>query len=156
MLELTDSHLDVAAEAYAKVGLAVADAFISCWHVKYVYNLLRPVTYIQDPTGPINDPSWNPIFPTPPFPEYTSGHSTQSGAVAKVLTDLFGAIPFTDETHVTSLGLVRSFANFDAAADEAAISRLYGGIHYRAAIDDGLEQGRCIGQLILDNIQFRN
>jgi hypothetical protein len=156
ILAQLDSPLDVAAEAYARVGLAAGDAFISCWHVKFLYNLLRPVSYIQDPTGPINDPSWNPIFPTPPFPEYTSGHSTVSGACARVLTDLFGTVAFTDLTHVTTLGLVRSFASFEAAADEAAISRLFAGIHYRSAIDNGVEGGECIGQLILDNVQFRN
>ena len=136
------SSLQVAAEAYARVGIAVADAFICCWHVKYRYNLLRPVTYIQ---ARIN-PSWLPILTTPPFSEYTSGHSVQSGASAQVLTDLFGEVAFTDHTH-DGRGLApRSFGSFLEAAEEAAISRLYGGIHFRPAIELGVDQGRCIGE----------
>jgi hypothetical protein len=147
--------LDVAAEAYAKVGLAVADAFICCWEIKFTYNLLRPITYIQDPTGPINDPAWTSPIATPPFAEFTSGHSTQSSAAAMVLTDLFGDVAFTDHTHDGAGLAARSFTSFIEAADEAAISRLYGGIHYRAAIERGLEQGRCIGRTILRNVEFR-
>lgn len=148
--------LDVAVEAYARVGLAVADAFICCWDMKYFYNLLRPITYIQSPNG-INDPTWTtaPGIPTPPFPEYTSGHSTQSGAASYVLTDLLGTVAFTDDTHA-GVWPARSFGSFDEAADEAAISRLYGGIHYRAAIVRGVEQGRCIGATILDTVRFRD
>jgi len=150
-----DVALDVAAEAYARVGLAVADAFISCWEIKFTYHLLRPITYIRDAAGPINDPAWTSFITTPPFAEFSSGHSTQSGAAAFVLTDLFGAVPFTDDTHAGAGLAARSFDSFDEAADEAAISRLYGGIHYRSAIERGLEQGRCIGQVILQNVEFR-
>jgi hypothetical protein len=136
-----DSTLDVAAEAYARVGLAEMDAFICCWFVKYELNLLRPVTYVRL----LFQADWLPPLITPNFPEYPSGHSTQSGAVAEVLTDMFGVVPYTDHTH-DEIGLPpRSFESFRQAADEAAISRLYGGIHYRAAIERGLEQGRCIG-----------
>jgi hypothetical protein len=147
--------LDVAAEAYAKVGIAVADAFISCWEMKFHYNLLRPITYIRDPAGPIADGAWLSFIGTPPFAEYTSGHSTQSGAAALLLTDLLGAVPFTDHTHDGAGLTARTFQSFTEAADEAAISRLYGGIHFRSAIERGLEQGRCIGRVILDNVQFR-
>jgi membrane-associated phospholipid phosphatase len=107
-----------------------------------VYNLLRPVTYIQQ----LFDPGWLPLLVTPPFPEYPSGHSVQSGAAFEVLTDLFGpSYAFTDNTH-DNRGLVpRSFGSFLLAAQEAAVSRLYGGIHFRAAIENGLAQGRCIG-----------
>jgi hypothetical protein len=134
-----------AAEAYARVGMAVCDAFIACWYQKYTYNLLRPVTYINR----LIDPDWLPLLVTPPFPEYPSGHSVQSGAGFQVLTDLFGdGYAFVDRTH-ERLGLdPRSFASFLAAADEAAISRLYGGIHYRAAIENGLLQGRQIGRAV--------
>jgi len=148
--------LDVAAEAYAKVGIGVADAFISCWELKYYYNLLRPITYVRDAAGPINDPTWNTFIGTPPFPEYTSGHSTQSGAAAFLLEDLLGDITFTDHTHDAVPLNPRTFDTFAEAANEAAISRLYGGIHYRAAIERGIEQGQCIGAVILDNVQFRN
>lgn len=153
--EQHDMTLEDVAEAYARVGLAVADAFISCWDMKYYYNLVRPVTVIQSPAG-LNDPVWTtaPGVGTPPFPEYTSGHSVQSGAAAQVLDDLWGDLPFDDDTH-SGLWPMRSFDGFFEAADEAAISRLYGGIHYRAAIERGVEQGRCVGQTILENVDFR-
>lgn len=137
-----DLSLAAAAEAYAKVGIAVADAFIGCWSTKYVHSLLRPVSYIRN----LIDSGWTPLLATPPFPEYTSGHSVQSGAAAQVLTNLFGEVAFVDRTH-ESRGLpARSFSSFHEAAEEAAVSRLYGGIHFRAAIERGLEQGRCIGR----------
>jgi len=147
--------LEDAAEAYVRVGLAVADAFISCWDMKYHYNYLRPITFIRDPAG-INDAAWTTAagVGTPPFPEYTSGHSVQSGAAAQVLDDLWGAVAFVDNTH-DGLHPERSFTGFFEAAQEAAISRLYGGIHYRAAIDRGVEQGRCVGETILDEVSFR-
>jgi PAP2 superfamily len=139
-----DVGLDVAAEAYARVGLAVGDAFVSCWNAKYRYNLLRPITYIQHQI----DQGWTSILITPPFPEYTSGHSVQSGAWAQVMTDLFGAVSFTDHTH-DSRGLTpRSFGSFLDAAQEAAISRLYGGIHFRSAIERGVEQGVGVGRAV--------
>lgn len=143
--------LEDAAEAYARVGIGVADAFIACWATKYQYNLLRPVTYIQL----YIDPAWLPLLATPPFPEYTSGHSTQSGAAVLLLTDMLGAFRFTDRTHEFRGLAARTFSSFEEAADEAAISRLYGGIHYRAAIDLGLAQGRCVGQAILNRVEFR-
>jgi len=95
------------------------------------------------------DPDWLPLVNTPPFPEYPSGHSVQSAAAAEVLTDLFGdRYAFTDQTHADRGYLPRSFESFQAAAAEAAISRLYGGIHYRSAIEQGLAEGRCIGQQV--------
>jgi hypothetical protein len=139
-----DLTLDRAAEAYAKVGIAVADTFISCWRTKYQYNLLRPVTYIRS----VIDPSWTPLLTTPPFPEYTSGHSVQTAAAAHVLTTLFGQLAFTDHTHDERGLPARSFSSFVDAAEEAAISRLYGGIHFRAAIERGLAQGACIGKRV--------
>lgn len=142
--------LDVAAEAYAKVGIAVADAFISCWSTKFQYNLLRPVTYIRG----VIDPTWDPLLVTPPFPEHTSGHSVQSAASAQVLTDLFGTVAFTDHTNDDRGLAPRSFGSFHGAADEAAISRLYGGIHFSTAIALGLEQGRCVGRRVND-LEFR-
>jgi hypothetical protein len=145
VLRAEGASLAVAAEAYAKVGCAVADAFIACWHQKYVYNLLRPVTYIRQ----LIDENWSTLLMTPPFPEYPSGHSVQSGAAFQVLTDLFGdGYAFTDHTHDARGLAPRSFGSFYEAADEAAISRLYGGIHFRAAIDNGVEQGKCIGRAV--------
>lgn len=147
VLQARDASLAEAAEAYAKVGIAVCDAFIACWQTKYVYNLLRPITYIRRHI----DPSWGDPLPvgTPPFPEYTSGHSVQSGATATVLTALFGRVRFTDHTHDARGFAPRTFDSFDDFADEAAISRLYGGIHYRAAIEQGLAQGRCVGDAVV-------
>jgi hypothetical protein len=146
------SALGVAAEAYARVGLAVADAFIACWWTKYEYNLLRPITYLHEVLA---DPAWTTPVNTPPFPEYTSGHSVQSAATAQVLTGLFGEMTFADHTH-GELGLApRTFTTFFAYAEEAAISRLYGGIHFRSAIELGIEQGKCIGERV-NALQFRS
>jgi membrane-associated phospholipid phosphatase len=129
------------ADVLARLGIAVADAFIACWHDKYAYRLVRPVTYIRRSF----DPAWTPLLSTPPFPEYPSGHSTVSGASAEVLSALFGEDHAFEDRTPTSEGLPpRRFASFRAAADEAGISRLYGGIHFRPAIESGLEQGRCV------------
>jgi hypothetical protein len=147
--------LDVVAEAYARVGIAIHDAFIACWRVKFDTYLVRPVTYIQANI----DPAWDPLLGTPGFPTYTSGHSTQSGAASTVLTDLFGPLAFTDTSH-TDLNpelthVDRSFDNFLQAANEAAASRLYGGIHFPFDNQDGFNQGQCIGEIINTRIAFR-
>ena len=148
------ANLARAAEVYAKLGMGVHDAFVSCWKTKYETNLIRPITYIHE----YIDDSWTNPLPTPPFPEYTSGHSVQSGATAQILTDLLGEnYAFVDRTHITRTdidGSARSFSSFYEFADEAAISRLYGGIHYRAAIELGVEQGIEIGKNI-GTLQFR-
>ncbi len=144
--------LALAVEASARTGIAVAGAFISCWAAKFAHDLPRPITCIDN----VIDPAWTPLLATPPFPEHTSGRSTQSGAAATVLTDLFGDLPFVDDTHASRGIPARSFTSFLHAADEAAISRLYGGIHYRAAIEDGVNQGACAGDAILDNVRFLN
>ena len=134
--------VEVISSTLAKLGVAQADAFISCWSTKFRYNLLRPVTYIKRHI----DPAWEPLLITPPFPEYTSGHSTQSGAASTVLTSIFGdSFPFDDATHEDEGLPVRSFASFEAAAEEAAMSRLYGGIHFRFGNEAGLVQGRAVG-----------
>jgi hypothetical protein len=138
-----------AADAYAAVGIAISDALIACWRTKYRDNVLRPITYVQR----VIDPAWTPLLVTPPFPEYTSGHSVQSMAAAVVLTGLFGTHPFTDRTHSARSGPPRSFASFDDAAREAGASRMYGGIHFRAAIDRGLQQGACVGREVLASFQ---
>lgn len=152
-----NDHLSLAAaaEAYTRVGIAVHDAFIQCWNTKYIANLQRPVTYINDNI----DPGWRPYIATPGFPSYTSGHSTQSAAAARVLTDMFGIKSFTDTTH-TDHGLLppqqpRRFDSFDEAAIEAAVSRLYGGIHFRFDNVDGLASGQCIGQAIHGRVSFK-
>lgn len=142
-----DRSLADAAVAYARLGIAVCDAFIACWRVKYVNNLLRPISYVRSHI----DPTWGDPLPltTPPFPEYTSGHSVQSAAAAEVLIATFGEMAFTDHSHDARGLAPRSFASFTAFAEEAAISRLYGGIHFRSAIERGLEQGRCVGARVV-------
>ena len=140
------------AEAYALTSIALADAFISCWDEKYRSNLVRPETYIER----YIDSTWFPLLETPAFPEYTSGHSVISSAAAIALTDLIGdEVAFLDSTEV-QFGLpARSFSSFQEAAEEAAISRLYGGIHYRPAIENGVEQGKKIGNWVLQHIETR-
>lgn len=132
-------------DVLARVGVAIADGFIACWDSKFEYDLLRPVTYIRR----VIDKSWEPLLITPPFPEYPSGHSSQSGAAALVLDAALGSgFAFDDATHARDGLKPRHFVGFWAAAEEAAISRLYGGIHFRAACAQGLVQGRCVGEKV--------
>ncbi len=140
VLDDDDADLLTAARAHAVLGMTLGDAFIGCWHTKYEECRMRPVTYIQAHI----DPEWSSLIPTPPFPEYTSGHSVASGAAAEVLTAMLGDRAFVDVTR-PDLG-ERAFDSFRAAADEAAISRLFAGIHYPMGIEAGLEQGVCVGQ----------
>ncbi len=145
ILERDRADIATRAEILARLGIAISDAFIGCWDAKFQYDLVRPVTYIRR----VIDPGFEPLLITPPFPEYPSGHSTQSGAAAAVLTDFFGQnFAFTDSTHADDGMPPRDFPSFDAAAEEAALSRLYGGIHFRTAIERGLDQGRCIGAYV--------
>ncbi len=140
------------AEAYARTAIALADGFISVWDEKYRSNLVRPETVINAHL----DEQWEPLLQTPPFPEYTSGHSGISTAAATVLTDEFGdGFAFTDSTEIHYGLPVRSFSSFNEAAAEAAISRLYGGIHYRMAIEEGVSQGRKVGELVVQRIRPR-
>jgi hypothetical protein len=140
------------AEAYVRVALSLADGFISCWDEKYRSRLVRPETFINQHL----DENWVPFLQTPPFPEYTSGHSVVSGAAAEALTDLFGDnFAFTDSTEVEYGMGVRSFSSFQAAAEEASESRVYGGIHYRPAIEHGLQQGRAVGVFIRKRLKTR-
>ena len=134
--------IDRVVEILTRVGVAEADAFIGCWNTKFQYDLVRPFTYIRK----VIDPKWNALLITPPFPEYPSGHSTNSAAAALVLTSIFGeSYAFEDATPKADGLPSRKFASFADAAKEAANSRLLGGIHFRAAIERGLDQGRCIG-----------
>ncbi|MBA2707095.1 MAG: vanadium-dependent haloperoxidase [Gemmatimonadaceae bacterium] len=140
------------AEAYARTAMAIADGFISSWDEKYRSSLVRPETVINA----YLDEAWQPLLQTPPFPEYTSGHSVISTAAAAVLNDLFGdKFAFTDSTEVEYGLPVRSFSSFNQAAAEAAISRLYGGIHYRMAIEEGSIQGRNVGEHVVRQIRTR-
>jgi hypothetical protein len=147
-----NSKLEHIAYGWVKLGLAVNDAFISCWQSKFHYNYIRPITYIQNHV----DAGWIPMIIPPPFPEYTSGHSVQAGAAVEVLTDLFGDnYAFTDHTHDDlDLGLSpRYYSSFYDCADEAAMSRLYGGIHFMPAISIGVDQGKQIGENV-NNLNY--
>ena len=140
-------------EAYTRVSIALYDAFISCWDEKYRSNLIRPETYINR----YIDPDWIPTLQTPPFPEHTSGHSVISSAAGEVLTDLFGDnFAFTDSVELEYGLPVRRFKSFREAYAEAAISRLYGGIHYMPAIEYGVDQGNMVGAFIIKNLVTAN
>lgn len=138
-------------EAYTRTAVALADAFISCWDEKYRSRLLRPETFINEHL----DENWLPALQTPPFPEYTSGHSVISRAAAVTLTEIFGdSFAFADSVEVKYGLPVRSFESFIAASEEAAVSRLYGGIHYRPACDNGVTQGQQVGEYILAQVEW--
>jgi membrane-associated phospholipid phosphatase len=147
VLKARKASLADAAQTYAQLNIAMSDAFIAAWQTKYSLNVMRPVTYIQLGL----ESNWVPqLMHTPAFPEYPSGHSVQSSAAAVVLSSVFGAnTAFTDNTHNDRGWGPRSFANFRTAADEAAISRMYAGIHFRSGIEGGKVQGRCVAQQVL-------
>ena len=143
--------LDSTAIAYAKCGIALNDAFIACWKTKYQYNYIRPITYIRKHIRK----DWLSFITTPSFPEYPSGHSVQSGAMAEVMSSLFGNnYSFTDYSNDTLGYPARHYSSFRECAHEAAMSRLYGGIHYRFSIENGLVQGRKIGERV-NGIKFK-
>ena len=137
------------ARAYAYTSIALYDAFISCWFEKYRSVRLRPQTAIQH----LLDEQWISYLQTPPFPEYTSGHSTISAAAAEMLTSLFGDNhAFTDSSELEYNLPVRSFTSFRQAALEASMSRVYGGIHFRSGCENGNEQGRKVAEVVLGKI----
>ena len=141
------------AQSYALTSIAMHDAFISCWNEKYTSQFIRPITVINE----LLDPTWQPLLQTPPFPEHTSGHSTISAAAAYVLTQRFGDnFAFEDTSDLQYIGMKRSFKSFMQAADEASISRVYGGIHYRSACDEGNRNGKQIGEYITKKIKLRD
>lgn len=146
------AHLsfDKAIMVHSLASMTLMDAFISCWDEKYRSNRIRPETVINK----YINVRWQPLLQTPPFPEYTSGHSVISTAVAELLTYLLGDnFAFTDTTETLFELPERSFASFRKAADEAAISRLYGGIHYLDAIENGQAQGRAVGIFIVNKLK---
>lgn len=145
LLEQEGASLATAAHLYAQTGIAQADSILGCWHSKFTLNVIRPLTYIRK----VLDASWtSALFPTPPFPEYPSAHSVQSAAVGRSLDDFYSGIAFTDHSH-DALGFdPRSYSDHWEAIEETAISRLYGGIHFRSAIYEGIGQGRCIADRV--------
>lgn len=141
-----------AAQAYALTAVAIYDAFVSCWNDKFKYNMVRPVTVANE----MMDRNWQPFLQTPPFPEHPSGHSAISAAAATVLTELFGAFPFEDTSDFVYIGMKRNFLSFEQAAQEASISRVYGGIHYRTGVDAGATQGRSVGEYAVKKLLQAN
>jgi hypothetical protein len=136
--------------AYAETAIALFDAFISCWDEKFRSNYIRPETEINK-----IDENWHPYIQTPPFPSYTSGHATNSAAAAEVMTHWFGDnLSFTD-TSLLEFGIKnREVKSFRAAAQEAAMSRLYGGIHYRFDNENGLAAGKKLGEYICSRLKL--
>jgi hypothetical protein len=144
------------ARLFALLNLAMADAAICAWDAKYAFNFWRPVTAIRYGGGDGNpnteaDTTWSSLIATPPFPDYVSGHSTFSSAAATVLSRFYGMDNIAFVTGSESTPGVRFFASFSAAAAEAAVSRLYGGIHFRSANEDGRRSGMAIGEYVFRN-----
>jgi PAP2 superfamily len=137
--------LEENARLFALLNIAMADAAICAWDAKYTFHFWRPITAINFEEPELN---WSSLIVTPPFPDYVSGHSTFSGAAATVLPLFYGTedLPFTTGSDFLP-GVYRSFSTCLDAAEEAADSRLYGGIHFRSANEDGLQAGISIGEL---------
>jgi membrane-associated phospholipid phosphatase len=150
--------VDQNARLLALLNIAMADAAICAWDAKYIYDFWRPVTAIRNADSDGNpatvaDSTWTSFIGTPPFPDYVSGHSAFSGAAATVLAMYYGTDSISFGTGSDSLpGVTRQFASFSAAANEAAVSRLYGGIHFRSANDDGLAGGIAIGEWAITHV----
>ncbi len=143
------ADMDQTIRTYTWTAIALHDAFISCWDEKYRSNLIRPETVINR----FLDPDWKPLLETPPFPEYTSGHSVISTSAAEVLSHLIGPdFTFIDSTELEYGLPLRQFSSFRQAAAEAAASRIYGGIHYRPAVELGVDQGRAVGLHVLEHL----
>jgi PAP2 superfamily len=137
------------AEVLSKVSISLADAFISCWEAKYIYKTIRPETYINR----YIDKDWKPFIQTPAFPEFPSGHSTISASAATMLTSLFGDnYAFTDSAEVPFGRPARHFSSFAEAAQEASISRLYGGIHFLKSLNQSASGGKRVGEYVVQKL----
>ena len=142
------------ARVFAMLDTALADAAIACWNTKFTANLWRPITAIRLADTDNNpattaDPSWTPLLATPPFPSYVSGHSTFSAAAATILSAVYGPNTHFNATSDGLPGVTRSFKSFNDAANEAGMSRIYGGIHFSFDNRDGLALGRSIGDYVV-------
>lgn len=138
--------------AYTKTSIALFDAFIQCWAVKYKYNTVRPETVINK----YMDASWQPHLQTPPFPEYTCGHSTCSSAAAEALTSVFGDnFAYTDSTELDFGIPNRHFTSFREAALENTLARFYGGIHFHHSCVIANEYGAKVGDLVVQKLKMK-
>jgi membrane-associated phospholipid phosphatase len=143
---VSEFHLTAndAVRLFVMTAVAQADAFISAWGYKFKFNRIRPRAYIRR----VMDSTWEPLIPTPPFPEYPSAHSTQSAAAAAVLTSRFGSVAFDDSSDLSIGNPVRRFKSFEDAAHEAGMSRIYAGIHFPSGNMGGRALGECIGDSV--------
>lgn len=147
----TNADFEKTVFVYTKTSIGIFECFISCWDEKYRSNVVRPETYINQNI----DENWRPQLQTPPFPEYCSGHSVVSTSSAIILTEIFGDnFEYIDDSEMPFGLPKRPFKSFKLAAAEASISRLYGGIHYRAAIVNGVEEGKNIGNFIIKKLKM--
>jgi hypothetical protein len=147
VVQKENASLDEGAFAYALTGMALNDAWISSWKTRYVYNVLRPVTYIREV---MKHKDWLSFVPTPPHPEYTSGFATMGAAVCEILATLFGNdYQMTDHTYEYAGMSPRTYYSFQAMAKEAGDSKMFGGIHYPFSIQAGLQQGRAVAKNIV-------
>jgi hypothetical protein len=144
--------LDFTAYAFAKVSIAIVDAGIGCFKIKYQYNQQRPIKYIREVLG---NPLWSPLFPTPNFPDFPSAHSVIAGAFGIAMSSLFGSdYNFTDHSY-DYLGMTpRSFTSFDALVQEIGNSRVYAGIHYRISVERGAQMGKEIAWNMNHTLKF--
>ncbi len=139
------------AQVQAMTSVALMEAFIACWDEKYKSNVIRPVTVINE----FIDDKWTSFLQTPPFPEYTSGHSAISASAATVLTKIFGDhFAFHDDSDKEYIGMEKDFNSFYEAADEVSVSRVYGGIHYFSGVNAGAEQGKKVGAFVNEKIKL--
>lgn len=148
VLQKENAPLDKAAFAYAITGMALNDAWICCWKTRYVYNLLRPVTYIREV---MKHENWLSLVPTPPHPEYTSGFAAMAGAVCESLAAVFGDdYEFTDHSYDYAGMKARTYHSFRAMAKEAGASKFLGGIHYQFSVEAGLQEGTAVAKNIIN------
>ncbi|CAN5435279.1 hypothetical protein BH20BAC1_BH20BAC1_27600 [soil metagenome] len=136
--------------AYTGASLGIFDAFVCSWFTKYKYDVIRPETYINR----YIDQNWMPYLQTPPFPEYNSAHSTISAAASRVMSTIYENTAFVDSSERTWGWPDREFKSADEAAVEVSYSRLYGGIHYRQSVSDAYDQGKKIGDLVMEKLEF--
>jgi hypothetical protein len=148
-----NSDIVKTSKVYALTSIALIESFISCWEAKYHTEVIRPVTFINKWV----DNRWEPFLQTPPFPEYPSGHSAISAAASTVLTNIFGDnFSFHDDSDKKYIGMEKDFSSFYSAAAEAAISRVYGGIHYTSGMEGGIVQGKQVGEQIVNKLIARD
>jgi hypothetical protein len=151
--KMTKTNAINTAQAYALTSIALYDAFICGWQIKYATGYIRPVSIINDKI----DPHWLPLLQTPPFPEYPSGHSDISAASAVILTHIFGDnFAYLDTSDLRYIGIQRRFTSFLQASNETSISRYYGGIHFKNSVDQGAIQGRQVGEYIWKTLVLKN